>query len=105
MPPSIDVILERLDGLDQSIKRVARAVETQNGRVTTIELARAEERGERSAVAQAAAETAAALQAARNVREKSKTWKATIIVTFATALGCVVTVGTLVAHALIYHAL
>lgn len=104
-PITNETLAERIESVISSVNRVARAVEIQNGRVSAIELARAEEKGAREAVATAAASTAAALERATNIREKSRTWKATVIVSTATALGGVVTIGTLVAHAVIYHAL
>lgn len=105
MPPSIDVILERLDGISDDISNLRQTVLQQNGRIGKIEIERAREEGARDAVAAAAANTAAALERATNLKDKSRTWKATVIVSAATALGVVVTLGTLVAHAVIYHAL
>jgi dihydroorotase-like cyclic amidohydrolase len=104
-PVTNETLAERIESVIASVNRVARAVEIQNGRVSRIELDRAEEKGSREAVAQAAAATAAALERATNLRDKSRTWKATVVVSAAAALGCVVTVGTLAAHALIYHAI
>ena len=103
--PSFDAIIARIDALDEkatgSIDRIARAVEKQNGRITTIEHERLLERGARDAVAKAAADTAAALERAKTLREKSRRWKIGVVTAILGSLGGIVTVGALVAHVIV----
>ncbi len=109
-PISNDALLVHIQALREDISEVKDDVreikslqKIANGRVSKIESARAEEKGARDAVAQAAANTAASLQAAKSLREKSRTWKAAVIAAVLGSVGGVVTAGSLVAHAITNH--
>lgn len=119
MPTNIEtLILQRLDAMDRQraegrsdvfdrleeieehlgerIDRLSTAVEKQNGRVGTIERERAEEKGAREALARAA-------QATQSLRDKSRSWKITVVSAFCLAIGTVVAIAELAVHFLIHH--
>lgn len=100
-PVSNDALAAGIAAIGDDIRELRETVLRQNGRIGVIEIARAEEKGERTAVALAAAETAAALHKANAIKEKSRAWKVKIITAAVGGLGGIVTVGALVAHALI----
>lgn len=106
MAVSNDVILERLDGIEKAITNggrqidaLSKRIDRQNGRIGTIELARAEEKGARDAVAKAAADTAAAL----TLREKSFAWKARWSGIIIGSVATLCTLGALIAQLVVGH--
>lgn len=104
---SNDALAERLDALGAEIRADIRGLNqtvlTQNGRIGAIEIARAREEGARAAVAEAAAQTAAALTVANRLRDKSRAWKLGVVTAILGGLGGIVTAGTLVAHVIVNH--
>lgn len=95
-PVTNETIVERIEGVIASINRVARAVEIQNGRVTAIELARAEEKGARDAAVKVA-------EAAAHVVDRSRTWKLGIAVSLVGGISAASAVADVLSHYLFHH--
>lgn len=100
-----DTILARLDTIHAEVGRQSKDInevkelqKVANGRISKIELARAEERGARQAVAAAAANTAAALA----LKDKSTAWKIGWTSAAIAAFGVVGTIAGVVAQLIVH---
>lgn len=95
-PITNETLAERIESVISSVNRVARAVEIQNGRVSAIELARAEEKGAREAAVKVA-------EAASHITDRSRTWKLAIAASLVGGISAASAVADVLSHYLFHH--